>query len=51
MLFGAKVKTPIDMDDSILKDAITVSIQELEHCENLELDGKSCLRITLQTFD
>lgn len=29
MMWGAKVKTPIDMPDDILKDAITTVIQEL----------------------
>lgn len=40
MVFGAKVKTPIDMPDDILKDAISVSIQELYQCENLEANGE-----------
>jgi hypothetical protein len=40
MLFGAKVKTPVDMPDDILKDIITVSTQTLSECESLEANGK-----------
>jgi len=43
IIFGAKVKTPVDMPDDILKDAITITINELNmHAGNFDTNGKSC---------
>jgi len=37
IIFGAKVKTPVDMPDDILKDAITITINELNmHAGNFD---------------
>ena len=33
-LWGAKVKSPVDMPDDILKDAITTAIKELSSCDS-----------------
>ncbi len=47
MLFGAKVKTPIDMPDDVLRDAISISIKELSQCEGLEADGKNIFKVII----
>ena len=39
-IWGAKVKTPVDVPDNILKDAITAVIRELDSCDNFESSGK-----------
>ena len=39
-LWGAKVKTPVDAPDDILKDAITTVTRELDSCDNFESNGK-----------
>lgn len=38
-MWGAKVKTPVDMPDDILKDAIEVATKELSKCEQFEMSG------------
>eukprot|EP00592_Proboscia_alata_P016167 CAMPEP_0194400300 /NCGR_PEP_ID=MMETSP0174-20130528/127134_1 /TAXON_ID=216777 /ORGANISM="Proboscia alata, Strain PI-D3" /LENGTH=92 /DNA_ID=CAMNT_0039196795 /DNA_START=43 /DNA_END=321 /DNA_ORIENTATION=+ len=38
-MWGAKVKTPIDLPDDILKDAITSTKSQLDTCENFESDA------------
>lgn len=38
-MWGAKVKTPVDMPDDILKDAIDVATKELSKCEQFETSG------------
>ncbi len=40
MMWGAKVKTPVDMPDDILKDAIEFTVKELSACENFENSGE-----------
>lgn len=40
MMWGAKVKTPVDMPDDILRDAIDVTTKELSKCENFDNNGK-----------
>ena len=40
-MWGAKVKTPIDMPDDILKDAIEFATKELSASENFDNSGKS----------
>ena len=40
MMWGAKVKTPVDMADDMLKDAITRTTEILSVCENFEADGQ-----------
>ena len=39
-MWGAKVKTPVDMPDDMLKDAITHVTSSLASCENFEQDGQ-----------
>jgi len=39
MMFGAKVKTPVDMRDDMLKDAIVATTAALSACENFEATG------------
>jgi hypothetical protein len=39
MMWGAKVKTPVDMPDDILKDAIEFTTKELHGRENFENNG------------
>lgn len=39
MMWGAKVKTPVDMPDDILKDVIEVTTAELSSCENFDNIG------------
>lgn len=41
MMWGAKVKTPVDMPDDILKDVIDIATKELSKCENFDSSGKS----------
>ena len=40
-MWGAKVKTPVDMPDDMLKDAINTSKEALDACENFETNGAS----------
>mmetsp|Transcript_21829 Transcript_21829/g.45477 ORF Transcript_21829/g.45477 Transcript_21829/m.45477 type:complete len:103 (+) Transcript_21829:13-321(+) len=40
MMWGAKVKTPVDMPDDMLKDAILNVTEALAGCENFEQDGQ-----------
>ena len=48
--WGAKVKMPVDMPDDMLRDAINVSRELLDECEDFNKDGKrvhswrSCMR-------
>ncbi|GMH77761.1 hypothetical protein TL16_g07519 [Triparma laevis f. inornata] len=39
MMWGAKVKTPVDMPDDMLKDAVQTTIGALQECENFDKDG------------
>ncbi len=39
MMWGAKVKTPVDMPDDILKDAIEFTTSTLSGNENFENNG------------
>jgi len=39
MMWGAKVKTPVDMPDDMLKDCIQSVTTALSECENFEKDG------------
>ena len=39
MMWGAKVKTPVDMPDDILKDSILFTTKELSGRENFENNG------------
>ena len=39
-MWGAKVKTPVDMPDDMLKDAITTTLDTLGECENFETGGQ-----------
>ena len=44
MMWGAKVKTPVDMRDDILKDAIEVTTKELLNAdETLDQIGMYCI--------
>ncbi|GMH61329.1 hypothetical protein TrST_g6688 [Triparma strigata] len=38
-MWGAKVKTPVDMPDDMLKDAVKTTIEKLGECENFDKDG------------
>ena len=38
-MWGAKVKTPVDMPDDMLKDAVQTTIEKLGECENFDKDG------------
>eukprot|EP00953_Heterococcus_sp_UTEX-ZZ885_P002149 1677-Heterococcus_DN1.PRE.1 len=42
MMWGAKVKMPVDMPDDILHDAIHTSKDALEQCTDFETDGAFC---------
>jgi len=35
-LWGAKVKSPVDIPDDILKDVIEITSNELENCDNYD---------------
>ena len=39
VMWGAKVKMPVDMPDDMLKDAISTSKDALDACENFETNG------------
>ncbi|KAG5188172.1 dynein light chain type 1-domain-containing protein [Tribonema minus] len=39
MMWGAKVKLPLDMPDDILKDAIDTSREVLDKCHDFEAEG------------
>jgi hypothetical protein len=41
MMWGAKVKTPIDMPDDMIKDAILTARGALAECNDFEAEGKS----------
>ena len=41
IMWGAKVKMPVDMPDDMLKDAISTSKEALDACENFETNGAS----------
>ena len=40
-MWGAKVKTPVDMPDDILKDVIDIATKELSKYEHFDSSGKS----------
>jgi len=40
MMWGAKVKTPVDMPDDMLKDCILNVTEAMSGCENFEQDGQ-----------
>lgn len=46
MMWGAKVKTPVDMPDDMLKDAVQTTIGALQECENFDKDGNE-VRVTI----
>lgn len=39
MMWGAKVKVPLDMPDDVLKDAITTTRDVLQTCQDFEKEG------------
>ena len=41
IMWGAKVKMPVDMPDDMLKNAIETSKEALDACENFETNGAS----------
>lgn len=50
-IWGAKVKTPVEFPDDILKDAITKVTKELDACENFELNGNSVVQKIKEHMD
>mmetsp|Transcript_21375 Transcript_21375/g.42695 ORF Transcript_21375/g.42695 Transcript_21375/m.42695 type:complete len:111 (+) Transcript_21375:40-372(+) len=50
-MWGAKVKTPVDMPDDMLKDAITTTIEALSSCENFETDGQEVVAYLKRYMD
>ena len=51
MMWGAKVKTPVDMPDDMLQDAIQTVKTALEGCTDFEADGMAVAGAVKQHFD
>eukprot|EP00611_Tribonema_gayanum_P004560 TRINITY_DN1375_c0_g1_i1.p2 TRINITY_DN1375_c0_g1~~TRINITY_DN1375_c0_g1_i1.p2 ORF type:complete len:100 (-),score=3.30 TRINITY_DN1375_c0_g1_i1:506-805(-) len=47
MMWGAKVKLPLDMPDDILKDAIDTSREVLDKCHDFEAEGETSASTTV----
>lgn len=42
-MWGAKVKTPTDMRDDMLKDAVNTCREVLDHCGDFEAEGDTTI--------
>eukprot|EP00586_Coscinodiscus_wailesii_P002108 CAMPEP_0172483328 /NCGR_PEP_ID=MMETSP1066-20121228/10289_1 /TAXON_ID=671091 /ORGANISM="Coscinodiscus wailesii, Strain CCMP2513" /LENGTH=67 /DNA_ID=CAMNT_0013247141 /DNA_START=57 /DNA_END=257 /DNA_ORIENTATION=+ len=51
IMWGAKVKTPVDMADDVLKDAISYVTTEMQKCENFESDGEQMVQKIKEHMD
>lgn len=48
MMWGAKVKTPVDMPDDVLKDAITITSKEISGSSSFEAESAFSLFLNLK---